>query len=271
MIKNKGSLPIIALWAYPRTLSTPVERVFIERNDCTVFHEPFFNAFYYSKSRSSRRHCPDILPIEKIQQDYHFVLERILSPKPKKAFVFFKDMTFYSYPYLKEHHLDFYRNIINTFIIRNPREAIISHFKISPDLPDYPEENGIPQQFSLFEYITRELKQPAIVIDADLLSHQPEAVLREYCAQVGISYNEQALTWQAGETIPAWEEWQEWHVDTLNSSGIYPVKQEIPNIPLPAQLEELIKDVQPYYDKMRCHAIGINYNSRRSDNETGRQ
>jgi hypothetical protein len=33
--------PMIALWAHPRSRSTVLERVFIERKDFQVFHEPF--------------------------------------------------------------------------------------------------------------------------------------------------------------------------------------------------------------------------------------
>ena len=44
----------VALWAVPRSISTAFERVFVERGDFEVFHEPF-SAYYYSTERQSDR------------------------------------------------------------------------------------------------------------------------------------------------------------------------------------------------------------------------
>jgi hypothetical protein len=40
----------VALWAVPRSrsISTAFERVFVERDDFEVFHEPFSASYYYS-------------------------------------------------------------------------------------------------------------------------------------------------------------------------------------------------------------------------------
>src|SRR2546423_685 len=47
---------IIALWAVPRSVSTPFERMFAERDDTTVVHEPFTECFYFSDGRASARY-----------------------------------------------------------------------------------------------------------------------------------------------------------------------------------------------------------------------
>src|SRR5919108_185331 len=39
----------IALWAVPRSLSTAFERVFVERDDLEVLHEPFSASYYYGE------------------------------------------------------------------------------------------------------------------------------------------------------------------------------------------------------------------------------
>ena len=36
----------IALWAVPRSISTAFERVFVERDDFEVLHEPFSASYY---------------------------------------------------------------------------------------------------------------------------------------------------------------------------------------------------------------------------------
>lgn len=45
----------VALWAVPRSVSTALERVFVERGDFKVFHEPFSVSYYYSPERRSER------------------------------------------------------------------------------------------------------------------------------------------------------------------------------------------------------------------------
>ena len=40
-------------WAVPRSVSTALERVFVERGDFKVFHEPFSVSYYYSPERRS--------------------------------------------------------------------------------------------------------------------------------------------------------------------------------------------------------------------------
>jgi hypothetical protein len=36
----------VALWAVPRSISTAFERVFVERDDFEVLHEPFSASYY---------------------------------------------------------------------------------------------------------------------------------------------------------------------------------------------------------------------------------
>src|SRR5215204_6081903 len=45
----------VALWAVPRSISTAFERVFVERDDFEVLHEPFSASYYYGADRQSDR------------------------------------------------------------------------------------------------------------------------------------------------------------------------------------------------------------------------
>jgi hypothetical protein len=56
-----ADLKPIALWAVPRSLSTAFERVFVERDDLEVLHEPFSASYYYSEERLSDRYS-DVEP-----------------------------------------------------------------------------------------------------------------------------------------------------------------------------------------------------------------
>ena len=83
-----GDRPI-ALWAVPRSISTAFERVFVERDDFEVLHEPFSNAYYYGTDRLSDRYA-DAEP----RPEYSFdsVLADVLAPREKRVFV--KDMAY---------------------------------------------------------------------------------------------------------------------------------------------------------------------------------
>jgi hypothetical protein len=85
----------IALWAVPRSLSTAFERIFVERDDFEVFHEPFGDSYYYSEERLSDRYS-DVEP--KAEYNYENVLAKILEPREKRVFV--KDMAYHAKPLL---------------------------------------------------------------------------------------------------------------------------------------------------------------------------
>src|SRR5215216_4739762 len=70
----------IALWAVPRSISTAFERVFVEREDFEVLHEPFSASYYYSEDRLSDRYS-DVGP--EAEHIYENVLASILEPRGK--------------------------------------------------------------------------------------------------------------------------------------------------------------------------------------------
>ena len=73
----------VALWAVPRSISTAFERVFVERDDFEVLHEPFSASYYYSEDRLSDRYS-DVEP--SAEHNYERVLERILEPRGRRVF-----------------------------------------------------------------------------------------------------------------------------------------------------------------------------------------
>jgi hypothetical protein len=74
----------VALWAVPRSISTAFERVFVERNDFEVFHEPFSASYHYSEDRLSARYS-NVKP--EAAHNYQNVLGSILGPREKRVFV----------------------------------------------------------------------------------------------------------------------------------------------------------------------------------------
>src|SRR5919205_3458595 len=81
----------VALWAVPRSISTAFERVFVERDDFEVLHEPFSASYYYGVDRLSDRFA-EVEP--KAEYGYEKVAEDVLRPRGER--VFLKDMAYHA-------------------------------------------------------------------------------------------------------------------------------------------------------------------------------
>src|SRR3712207_6127454 len=125
MVEGTTSPRPIALWAVPRSISTAFERVFVERDDFEVFHEPFGDSYYYSEERPSGRYS-EVEP--KAEYNYQNVLSTILEPREKRVFV--KDMAYHADGLIGSR---FAANFSNTFIIRDPKYVIASLYNMWPD------------------------------------------------------------------------------------------------------------------------------------------
>ena len=226
----------VAVWCVPRSLSTAFERIFVERGDMEVFHEPFSASYYYSTERCSDRYA-DEEPKE--EYAYERVLAGILSPKEKPAFV--KDMAYHVACLTNP---EFVRGFRNTFLIREPRYVLDSLSKMWPDFTF--EEAGYEEQHRLFGYTVEEGQEP-VVVDAQDLSEDPEGIVRAYCEAVGAPFVPEALSWKPRE-VPEWQMWEGWHDDAQQSTGIEKLPHE--GVTLSDELEEVYGRCLPFYEEL---------------------
>lgn len=236
----------IALWAVPRSVSTAFERVFVERDDAAVLHEPFSLPYYFGPERKSERFA-DQPPDD--DQTFEAVKERVLNTA-EAPIVFMKDMAYQAAPLADP---GFYAHFRNTFIIREPREALASLARKWPEFTA--EEAGYEEQGRLFDLVTGKLNQPPVVVDANDLRRRPRQTVRAYCAAVGIPYREDALSWQAG-TVDLWQDWAGWHDEAEQSSGIEPPAPR-PVESLPAPVEAVVERCRPIYERLHSTRLEI--------------
>jgi Sulfotransferase domain len=232
----------IALWAVPRSLSTAFERVFVERDDLEVFHEPFSASYYYSEDRLSERYS-DVEP--QAEHNYERVLARILEPREKRVFV--KDMAYHARGLIGS---KFASHFANTFIIRDPKYVISSLYKMWPDFTL--EETGYEQIYNLFRYATEVNREDVTVVDAMSFSENPTHVLAAYCEHLRIPFRTDSLSWQSRE-VRRWESWEGWHTDAQQSTGIKRAERRDPA--LSGRLQEAYEYCLPYYYTLAAHAI----------------
>ena len=233
----------IALWAVPRSISTAFERVFVERDDFEVFHEPFSASYYYSQDRLSERYGDEKPDPE---NDYARVLARVLEPRVKRVFV--KDMAYHAKPLLNP---EFAASFTNTFILRDPKYVLTSLNKMWPDFTL--EETGYEHLWRLFRLATRVGQNP-VVIDAMTFSENPVGVLAAYCERVGVPFDPDSLSWQPRE-VQRWESWDGWHDEAQNSTGIK--RAERRDFELPSELERAYEQCLPYYYRLAAHVTPV--------------
>jgi Sulfotransferase domain len=234
----------IALWAVPRSISTAFERIFVERGDFKVFHEPFSASYYYSTERRSDRFADEE---PKAEYGYAAVLARILKQGEKP--VFFKDMAYHTAGFMSR---SFAAKFTNTFIIRDPKSVLVSLYKFWSDFTF--EEAGYEQLYCLFRYAMEE-GQKAVVVDASDLAKDPEGIVAAYCEKLGIPFTTEALSWEPRE-VPEWEMWGEWHTEAEQSTGIK--KQPLEDdVEIPEGLEEVYGHCLPYYEELHAECLRV--------------
>jgi hypothetical protein len=232
----------IALWAVPRSISTAFERVFVERDDFEVFHEPFGDSYYYSEDRLSDRYS-NVEP--EAQYNYRNVLASILGPCQKRVFV--KDMAYHAKPLIDR---EFVSHFANTFIIRDPKYVIASLHRMWPDFTL--EETGFEHLYHLFRLATEVDPEGVVVVDAMTFTENPVGVLSTYCEHLNIPFQPDSLSWES-EDVPEWERWDEWHEKAQQSTSIERAERKDPT--LPAELQEAYDYCLPYYYQLAAKAI----------------
>jgi Sulfotransferase domain len=231
----------IALWAVPRSLSTAFERVFVERDDLEVLHEPFSAAYYYGPDRLSERYADEA---PKPENSYESVLAEVFRPREKRLFL--KDMPYQAKGVMSR---EFIRRFTNTFIIRDPKYVLSSLYKMWPDFTL--EETGFEQIYWAFKY-AEEAGQDPVVVDAMTFSEDPVGILSVYCERVGIPFRPDALSWEPGE-VEKWKSWEGWHEAAQRSTGIKRAERRDPE--LPDELQEAYEECLPYYYALAAHTI----------------
>lgn len=224
------------LWAHPRSRSTAVERMMMERGDVTVLHEPLVTLL-------------DEGVVELAGTALRSVAEVVRYARSLPGPVFVKDTTEHRYT----DHLDreLAAGITHTFVVRDPRAAIVSHVAVKPDASC--SDIGYENQYALFE-LARSLGAEPVVIDADRLVREPDRVVAAYCAAVGLPYRPEALRWSAGDP-PEWERTRKWHLSAGASTGFAAGPER--ELRLDGRLLEYYTHHRPFYDRMVRHALPL--------------
>jgi len=136
----------IAMWSGPRNISTALMRSFGTRPDTAVVDEPLYAA-YLAGSGSMHPMRAEVLASQ--PNDWRDVVTNLLGPVPDgKAIYYQKHMTHHM---LDSFGREWIGRMHNCFLIRDPREVILSYIKKSDD-PAL-EDLGYVQQCQIFDFV----------------------------------------------------------------------------------------------------------------------
>ena len=240
---TEGAPVRIAMWSGPRTLSTATMRAWENRPDTVVVDEPLY-AYYLAATGLDHPGRDAIVAAQ--PTDWRTVVRSLITGDlPDGATIAYqKHMTHHVLP---EIDLEALEPLTHAHLIRDPRRVLASYARIreQPTLADL----GVRQQVALH----RRFGGP--VVDSDDLLREPECVLRDLCAALGVPFDEHMLSWPPGPR-PSDGVWAPyWYASVEASTGFGPWRgDDVPD--LPDHLAALAEECRPFYDELAAQARG---------------
>jgi hypothetical protein len=236
----------LAMWSGPRNISTAMMRAWENRPDTCIVDEPFY-AFYLKAT--GKKHPGADKVIATGETDWRKVVTRLTSPLPNGKRIFFqKQMTHHLLPELDR---DWLGTATNCFLIRDPREVILSYIKKQgdPALDDL----GFVQQAEIFDWVRARTDAPPPVIDGRDVLENPKRTLGLLCDAVGAEFSESMLSWPPGlrDTDGIWAKY--WYGEVAKSTSFQPYQPK--GQAVPERLREIYERCRECYDRLYEHRL----------------
>ena len=234
---------IIAMWSGPRNISTAMMRSFENRKDTLVTDEPFYA--YYLNETGLMHPCRDEI-LKSQSTNWNTIVKNLNKKLPKGKMIHYQKHMAHHISY--EDDITWLKNFKNCFLIRHPKEVIISYAKKNKIRNSI--ELGYVHQVELFNAVKKISGSTPIVIDSRDILLEPEFYLQRLCESFNINFSNKMLKWPRGvrDTDGVWS--RHWYNNVINSSGFIPYKEP---------KEDVAKEDVKFYE----HSIDL-YNYLRS-------
>ena len=126
----KNNTKRIGMWSGPRNISTALMRSFENRVDTTVVDEPFY-AYFLNETGIKHPIYKEV--IQSYDTSWNNISNTLIGPIPNDKTIWYQKLM--THHWVENASLDWLEKIHNCFLIRNPKEVIISYFQIHNDLP----------------------------------------------------------------------------------------------------------------------------------------
>ncbi len=250
----------IAMWACPRTRSSAITRAFEQIDDCMVYDEPLHHLSFVDKiNYHDIIDFPSDYLSKYYNNSYANIIEKLIGDLPEgKYFSFQKHMSFHILPGFDKSWIS---KVKNCFLIRDPRETIVSYWKARKSAGFSWEDSesfvGWEEHYRLFQEIENLTGEKPIIIDSGDIVKDPRSYLKTLCYQLGINFSEKMLFWRPEETnLVSWKNtmFEQFRTDVINSNGFF---QESKEINIPDILVPCINKCMPLYEEMYKYRLQV--------------
>jgi hypothetical protein len=238
----------LALWSGPRNISTAMMRAWGNRHDTFVCDEPLYAHYLH---RTGKRHPGAEEVIAAGETDWRKVVSWLTGDTPRgKAIFFQKQMAHHLLPEIER---DWLAEVTHCFLIRDPREMLISLIKKVPDATL--EDTGLPQQAEIFRLVQRISGRTPPVLDAKDVLLDPRRLLSLLCESLGVDFSEAMLSWPPGlrETDGVWARY--WYQEVEKTTSFQPYRRKAEE--LPSEFEPLLQECLPYYEELFSQRLRV--------------
>jgi hypothetical protein len=236
----------IAMWSGPRNISTAMMRSFENRPDTVVEDEPFY-AHYLVKTGADHPYRNEI--IESQENNWDKVAQRLVGKIPDDRAVWYQK-------HMAQHNVDgcdlsWTKKLVNLFLIRDPKEVILSFSKKFELLSI--EQLGFIQQLYLFKELKHETNHIPIVIDSRDILLNPRRTLSIMCHKIGIPFMDEMLNWPSGlrKSDGLWA--KHWYQNVEASTGFRPFIER--QIQVPYEYSNILNECTDAYNYLSQYSI----------------
>jgi Sulfotransferase domain len=237
----------VAMWSGPRNISTAMMRSWGNRADTFVCDEPFYAHYLQATGRA---HPGAAEVIADGEPNWRNVVQRLTGDVPEMKHIFYqKQMTHHLLPQIDRIWLG---GMKNCFLIRDPREVIVSYIKKNND-PTL-EDTGFVQQADIFDWVHAQTGAIPAVIDAHDVIENPRRMLQLLCDEVGVEFSDSMLSWPPGlrETDGIWA--KHWYGEVATSTTFRQPPLREPE-PVPERLRDIHDRCRESYDRLYEHRL----------------
>ena len=236
----------IAMWSGPRNISTALMRSFENRIDTTVIDEPFY-AYFLNETGIKHPIYKEI--IQNYDTSWNNISNTLTGPIPNGKSIWYQKLM--THHWIENAPLDWLEKNHNCFLIRNPKQVIISYLKIHNDIN--PELIGLPQQLHIFNTVVKKTNKIPIVISSEDILKNPKLMLSQLCDLLDIPFSNQMLQWPKGkrDSDGLWGEY--WYKNVVQTTSFKkPLNQ---NEKLSDRFANLLEECMSYYKQMEKYKI----------------
>ena len=218
------------------------------RADTFVVDEPFY-AYYLARTGKPHPGAAEVMAHG--QTDWRAVVETLAGSswdKTERPIFYQKQMTHHLLPEVDRMWLG---QVTNCFLIREPREVILSYIKRNVD--PTAEDLGFPQQAAIFNWVRAQTGATPAVVDARDILQEPEPILRRLCRSIGVEFDPAMLSWAAGPrgSDGVWAKY--WYGEVVKSTSFQPYREKQERVP--PRLSGVYALCRDCYDRLYEHRL----------------